>query len=470
MILSSFILFLLLFITVGVFSSTKSKKTSSDYLLASHAEKPWKIALAAVATNNSGYMFIGMIGYAYTNGISAFWIMICALIGDFCASLFIHQKFRAFAGKSHSLSFSELISKWGGVDYKILRVISALIVAIFLTVYAAAQFKAGGKAMEAIFGSQFVIGVILGGLVVLIYSSFGGIRASIWINTLQSFIMITSMALIFFSGLYEIGGFSNFFSAINHISPDFCDIFPDKIIFNQGFGLLFFLIGWFFGGFGIIGQPHIMTSFMALDKPESVKKIRIYYYSWYLFFFALTIGTGLIARILIPFDGIFDPELALPTLAKNLLPEFLIGFILAGLFSATLSTADSQILSSSAAITNDLLPKKRNSYAIVKANTAIIAFFATSLALFDNQSVFSLVMIAWLALACSFSPLIIVYAMGGKISQKMALTMMFFGFTSMMIWRHFNLGDAVYEAAPGIICGLIPYLVCKFFKKTAKLF
>lgn len=465
MILSSFIIFLFIFIAVGIFSSTKAKKTSSDYLLASHAEKPWKIALAAVATNNSGYMFIGMIGYAYTNGISAFWIMICALIGDFCASLFIHQKFRAFAGKSHSLSFSELISKWGGVDYKILRVVSAFIVAIFLTAYAAAQFKAGGKAMHAIFGAHFVLGVILGGLVVLLYSSFGGIRASIWINTLQSFIMIAAMALIFFAGLYEIGGFAAFFEAIANVSPNFDDIFPDKLMFNKEIGLTFFLIGWFFGGFGIIGQPHIMTSFMALDKPESVKKIRIYYYSWYLFFFALTIGTGLVARILIPFDGIFDPELALPILAKKLLPEFLIGFILAGLFSATLSTADSQILSSSAAITNDLLPKRKNSYLIAKTNTAIIAFFATFLALFDNQSVFSLVMVAWLALACSFSPLIIVYAMNGKISEKMALSMMFCGFSSMMIWRHFNLGDAVYEAAPGIICGLLPYLITRLFKK-----
>lgn len=466
MILTSFIICLLIFLAIGVFSSTKAKKTSSDYLLASHSEKPWKIALAAVATNNSGYMFIGMIGYAYSNGISAFWIMICALIGDFCASLFIHQKFRAFAGKSHSLSFSELISKWGGVDYKILRIVSALIVAIFLTVYAAAQFKAGGKAMEAIFGAHFMTGVVLGGLVVLIYSSFGGIRASIWINTLQSFIMISSMALIFFVGLYEIGGFADFFTAINNVSPEFCDIFPDKLMFNQGFGLLFFLVGWFFGGFGIIGQPHVMTSFMALDKPESVKKIRIYYYSWYILFFALTIGSGLVARVLIPFDGVFDPELALPMLSKKLLPEFLIGFILAGLFSATLSTADSQILSSSAAITNDLLPKKRNGYLIAKTNTAIIAFFATSLAVFDNQSVFSLVMIAWLALACSFSPLIIVYAMGGKISQNMALIMAFCGFSSMMIWRHFNLGDAIYEAAPGIICGLLPYLIMKLLRKS----
>ena len=109
MILLSFSSFLLLFILIGVFSTLKNRKTVSDYFLASHTQKPWMIALAAVATNNSGYMFIGMIGYAYINGISAFWIMLLAITGDFCASLFVHKKLRMAAAKSKSLSFSMLL-------------------------------------------------------------------------------------------------------------------------------------------------------------------------------------------------------------------------------------------------------------------------------------------------------------------------------------------------------------------------
>jgi sodium/proline symporter len=79
----SFGFFLLLFIGIGILSTIKNKHTVSDYLLASNSEKPWLIALSTVATNNSGYMFIGMIGYAYVNGLSAMWIMICAIFGDF---------------------------------------------------------------------------------------------------------------------------------------------------------------------------------------------------------------------------------------------------------------------------------------------------------------------------------------------------------------------------------------------------
>lgn len=465
MILLSFGFFLLLFIVVGILSTFKSKKTSADYLLASHNEKPWMIALAAVATNNSGYMFIGMIGYAYTNGLSVIWIMICALLGDFCASLFVHKNLRAASGKSHSLSFSETISKWGGVDYKILRIVSAIIVVVFLSIYAAAQLHAGGKALHVLFGWDYAIGSIIGAVIVLIYCSAGGIRASIWTNTAQSFVMIGSMALLFFAAINAIGGFGNFIDGMKNVSPEYFSILPHDLLFNTGLGMALFLVGWFFGGFGIVGQPHIMTSFMAMAKPDSIKKIRLCYYSWYLGFFIFTIGTGLAARLLIPFNEGFDPELALPQLSHQLLPDIFIGLILAGLFSATMSTADSQILSCSAAITNDLMPKKRSSYFAAKLATIIITICAMLIAVMNNQSVFSLVMIAWLALACSFSPIITVYALGGKMSQKMALTMMFTGFTTMMLWRHFELGAAVYEAAPGIIAGVLPYLGNKLWKK-----
>jgi sodium/proline symporter len=461
MVLLSFLFFLLSFVAIGIFSTLKSKKTASDYLMASHSAKPWMIALAAVATNNSGYMFVGMIGYAYISGISVFWIMIMALIGDFCASIFVHKKLRIVSGKMHALSFSEAISKWGGEEYKLVRKVSALIVVIFLSIYAAAQLKAGGKAMNVLFGFDAAIGSIIGGAIVLFYCSSGGIRASIWTNTAQSFVMIACMAVLFFSAIAEIGGFSQFISALKNVSPNYFSLYPSELLFGQNIGLALFLIGWFFGGFGIVGQVHVMTSFMAMSSPENIKKIRVYYYSWYFFFFALTIGTGLAARLLIPFDGIFDPELALPTLAKNILPELLIGLILAGLFSSTMSTADSQILSCSAAITNDLLHKKNNGYRTAKISTIFITIAATIVAVMDNQSVFSLVMIAWLALACSFSQVIIIYSLGGKMSQKLVLTMMLTGFVTMMIWRSLGLGNSVYEAAPGILAGLIPYFLAK---------
>lgn len=464
MILISFITFLVSFILIGVLSTLKSKGTSADYLLASHSEKPWMIALATVATNNSGYMFMGMIGYAYINGISVIWIMICALTGDFCASLFVHKKLRIAAGKSHALSFPEALSKWQGADYKKFRLLASLILVVFLSVYAAAQFKAGGKALHIIFNFDYEVGALIGAIIVLCYCLAGGIRASIWTNTAQSFVMIAAMGSLFFLSVKEIGGLAIFFEKISAVSPQFSDLYPQGLFVQNLFGLFCFIFGWFFGGFGIVGQPHIMTSFMAMNKPENIKRIRIYYYSWYVLFYLFTIGCGLAARLLIPYTAGFDAELAMPQLTQQIMPEILIGLVLAGLFSATMSTADSQILSCAGSITNDLMPKHRSNYLVAKIATLMVTIVAVIFSLTDNQSVFSLAMIAWLALACSFGGVITIYALGYKMSERLAIAVMLSGFFSMLIWRAFGLGSAFYEGGAGMMISFLVFLIAKKIK------
>lgn len=463
MIIASFLFFLVIFIIIGLLSTLKSKGTSADYLIASHTEKPWLIAFSTVATNNSGYMFIGMIGYAYVNGLSAIWIMICAILGDFCASLFVHKKLRIASGNSNALSFAEALAKWHGGEYKIFRAAAALIITIFLCVYAAAQLQAGGKALRVLFGWDFFVGPLIGAIIVLCYCYAGGIRASIWSNTAQSFVMIAAMIILFFAALNKIGGSTALIEGLQGITPDYFSLYPHNLFTNnKNLGLAFFIFGWFFGGFGIVGQPHIMSSFMAMAKPENITRIRFYYYIWYIIFYAFTLATGMAARLLLPMHNGFDPELALPILSQQILPEILIGLILAGLFSATMSSADSQILGCSAAITNDLFPKKRSSFFAAKFTTAIITIAAFFISIGDNQSVFALANIGWLALACSFTPIITLYALGKKMSQNIALACMLTGFVVMLVWHNLGFGSAVYEAAPGIVAGFIPYFLRKF--------
>ena len=116
--------------------------------------------------------------------------------------------------------------------------------------------------------------------------------------------------------------------------------------------------------------------FITLDNPQNMKRARAYYYSWYGVFSLLTIVVGLCARLLIPEANSFDAELALPTISKVLLPEVLVGLILAGLFAATMSTADSQILSCSSAISKDIFPRKKSSLLFTKMSTIFVAIFS----------------------------------------------------------------------------------------------
>ena len=177
----------------------------------------------------------------------------------------------------------------------------------------------------------------------------------------------------------------------------------------------------------------------------------------------------MISRVLIPNFAGYDPELSLPLLSQLVLPQFLIGFIMAGIFSATMSTADSQILCCSAAITNDLIKNRKKSYLIAKVSTIFITFITLAIALIDNQSVFSLVMYGWLALACSFTPVIIIYSIEKNPTENLIISSMLIGFASMMLWRWMDLGNELYEAGIGIPCAMIYYFIWRVvFKRKAR--
>ncbi len=353
-----------------------------------------------------------------------------------------------------------------GTDYRTLRIVAGIITVVFMGTYAAAQLNAGSKALHVLFDWDYAAGAVIGAIMVLLYCFAGGIRASIWTDAAQSFVMIIAMGLLFAVAVTKTGGVSTFIQALYQVSPDYMNLFPGDLALGGVAGPVLFVLGWVAAGFAVAGQPHIMVRFMAMDNPENMGRVRAYYYAWFIAFYLLTVGAGLAARLLLPEADNFDAELALPTLALELLPEVLVGLILAGLFAATMSTADSQILSCSAALTNDFTHGRKVPYMMTKLATVCVVLVALGIALSGNRSVFSLVLIAWSALASAFAPLLTVYVLGGKPSEKLALSMMLGGLAAMLLWRYFELGGIIYEVAPGILAGLLIYLAGRGFKRS----
>lgn len=460
MILASFLFFLFLFLGVGLASALRARGTRRDYYLASRQISPLLTGLSAIATNNSGYMFIGVIGYTYMAGFAAVWLMTGWILGDFIASLFIHRKLRAAAERTDEATFGGLLSRWWGTDFRIYRKVGALITILFLGAYAAAQFSAGGKALNALFGWDVRTGAVIVSVIVVIYCFAGGIRASIWTDAAQSIAMLVAMSILFFVGVQSLGGFEGAWRTLDQI-PGYMDLVPRDLVVPGVSGIALFAIGWMFAGFSVVGQPHIMVRFMALDKPANMVKARLYYYSFFIVFYCLATGVGMLSRVYLPELGGMDQELALPTMAKELLPPSLVGLILAGIFAATMSTADSLVLSCSAAFTHDLAPRRMETPMEIKGATVAVTALALVIALTGSQSVFSLVILAWSVLASAFGPLMLVYALGGKPGEKLALAMMIAGVATALLWREFGLHDAVYEGMPGILAGLAVYLAAR---------
>lgn len=462
MVLASFVFFLLCFVGVGLWSVSQKQETGADYLLASQGVQPWLVALSAIATNNSGYMFIGMIGFTYTFGLSSIWLMVGWILGDFVMSLLVHKKLRVTTEQQDTHSFAGTLSKWHGADYRNLRMLGGVLTIVFLGTYAAAQLNAGSKALHVLFGWDYAAGAVVGAVIVLLYCFAGGIRASIWTDAAQSAVMVVSMAVMVWFGIEKLGGWTAFAGALEKVSPHYMDWFPERLAFAGAGGPLLFILGWLFAGFAVVGQPHIMVRFMAMDNPDHMFKVRMYYYGWFTTFYAFTICAGLAARLLLPRVGDFDAELALPTMAGQLLPDAATGLVLAGLFAATMSTADSQILSCTAAITRDFPVPRLRGYMATKMATVFVTALALVIALGRNESVFQLVLIAWSALASSFGPLAIVYSLDQKPSERLAIAMMLAGIAVVLGWRQLGWDQTVvYEIMPGMLSGLLVFVIGK---------
>lgn len=458
MIVASFIFFMALFLGVGLYAYLHSHHSHRDYLLASQKTPPWLAGLSAGATANSGYMFTGLIGFAYLVGLPSIWLGMGMIIGDIVASSFIHRRLRTVTAVGQAETYAGILSHWNGTDFRMYRHLAGFVSLIFLSTYAAAQLVAGGKALHVLFGWDEFIGVLIGAAIVASYSWAGGIRASIWTDALQSVVMMVAMFVLLVVALDFVGGISAAWTALDAISPTHMDLVPP----NPGMGVLgplLFGLGWVVAGFCVVGQPHIMVRFMTLDRPENTNKARVYYYIWTFLFGLIANAVGLLTRILLPPEVAFDAELALPTVALDLLPGILVGVVIAGMFAATLSTADSLILSCAANLTDDFAPEDRLPLFIVKGGTLLMTGVALAIALSGDQSVFTLVVLAWSMMGAAFAPLITVYALGGRPNQPLAIAMLVSAAACVVLWQMTPELALYFKGLLGFLVGLAVYLV-----------
>lgn len=467
-VIASFAFFLVAFTAVGVLSAREKKETSEDYLVASRSVSPWLTALSAVSTNNSGYMFIGLIGFAWRSGVEALWITVGWIVGDYLTWLWVHKRVRRQSEQVDAASVPSLLaSDHTGRIQRPIAVAAGLLTFLFLGGYAAAQLKAGSATLNALFGWPLWAGSVIGVLVVVIYCFSGGIRASIWTDSAQAVVMIVAMSVLLTYCWLEVGGPGSLLVRLANIDPQLTELFPRGL----EFGFLLYFLGFVFGGMGTIGQPHILIRFMAIDAVESVKKARTVYFLWYTFFSLAALAVGLYSRVLLPdltagLNGsaaIQATERALPQLAVEMLPAVLIGVMLAGLFSATMSTADSQILSCSAAVTQDMFPAWQNSYLASKVATLGVALLALTIALTATSGVFALVLVAWSVLAASLGPILLVRLAKWPLPSWLALTMMGLGLSTVFVWDASDWSSSVFKSLPGIVLPTVLYCLVRPF-------
>jgi len=458
---------------IGLYAWKKSTGNSEGYLLGGRNLHPAVAALSAGASDMSGWLLLGLPGALYLSGLVEAWIGIGLFVGAMLNWIIVAPRLRRQTVEyGNALTIPEFLANRFPDKAVALRVISAVIIVLFFTVYSAAGLVGGGKLFDSTFidgqvlgMSPYLAGVWLTAIVVLSYTMIGGFLAVSLTDFVQGCIMVLAlviMPLVVILGEGG-GGFEQMSRTLHAIDPDFLSWFG-------GLSAIGFLsaIAW---GLGYFGQPHIIVRFMAV-REGGVKTARNIGLSWMLVALIGALGVGLAGRAYVERDpGIMlqDPETIFILLANTLFHPAVTGFLLAALLAAIMSTISSQLLVSSSSLTEDFyrLFMRKNASEREMVNVGRICVLLVSLAAIwigsdPDSKVLGLVSNAWAGFGAAFGPLIILSLTWRRMTGAGAVSGLVTGAAVVIAWiaTGLNASTGIYEIIPGFIAaGLAIWLV-----------
>ncbi len=461
----TFVVYLAVVLAIGVIAWRRTADLR-DYILGGRRLGPWTTALSAQASDMSGWLLLGLPGYAYLAGLEAAWLVVGLLAGTWLNWRFTARRLRvATEVYGDALTLPEYLQRRFGDPHGLLRLLGAVVVLVFFTFYTASGLVAGGKLFEAVFGLPYLWAVSAGAGAVLAYTFIGGFLAVSWTDTLQGVLMLVALVLVSSFGVAAAGGFGGLGASLEASNPALLDAFTDIAGTPITWIAAASLLGW---GLGYFGQPHILARFMAVRSAEELVAARRIGVSWA----AIGLGTATLvglaaAALLDPALEGADSEKAFMALAALLLHPVVAGICLAGILAAVMSTADSQLLVASSAVSEDLYRDLLRQGAgpgellwIGRLAVIVIAIGAFVLALDPDSKVLDLVAYAWAGFGASFGPTILASLYWRRMSLAGAYAGILAGGFTVVTWGAASGGIFdLYELVPGFLLSALAVAV-----------
>jgi sodium/proline symporter len=423
-VLLTLVLYNALLIGVGLWAKGRNRDVA-DFYLAGRGLGPWISSISASASSSSAWTLLGVSGAAYAWGLPALWLF-PATVGGFLFNWYwVAPRLRTLARDEGAITLSEVIAPAGLGESRciILRIAAAIIVFCFIF-YIASQFEAAGKAFESTFSLPKQSSILIGAGIVLVYSLLGGFWAVSVTDSIQGLLMFIAAIVLPIVSVRAVGGVDSLLAgliATNNVgSPSESLSAAMTVIFVLGFLAI---------TLNYPGQPHVVNRFMALKDEQSLREGRIIAIVWAVVVYSGMLILGFSARVLSADLG--DAEQILFRMSSDLLPPVVAGIMLAAVLSAIMSTADSQLLSASAAISYDWNLADGNTDGGLKKTritVIVVLVLSTILAIGWNANIYSRVLFAWAATGASFGPILIMRLIGRSLSARGTLTAMLSGF------------------------------------------
>ena len=487
-----FAVYLLFMLLIG-FGFYNTNNTLNDYFLGGRGLNKWVAAMSAQASDMSGWLLLGLPGTAFLvfgGTTEALWTAIGLLIGTYLNWLFVAKRLRKQTEVSNnSITIPVYFENRFEDKTHILRVASSLFIMFFFLIYTASQFTAGAKLLEATLGVPYVVGLIIGGVIITGYTFTGGFKAVAWTDLIQGIIMFFAIIGIPIIIVCQMGGFEGTaieFKGLEAAKNEVFSWLPKSAGGTINILLLVSSLGW---GLGYFGQPHILSRFMAIRSPKEVRPARIIAMIWVILTLGAAVLIGVLGKVYVE-NGMVaqnyvemvngDSEKIFMVLiqtifggSKNIFMIILSGVFLTAILAAIMSTADSQLLVTASTFGEDLYrlfsKKKPSSDSLVRISryaVVVIALIAIFISLNRNSSVFELVSMAWGGFGAAFGPCILFSLYYRKTTAPAAIAGVLTGGIVDIIWYFLKGGIFnVYELVPAfIISCLVIFVVSQFTK------
>jgi len=452
----------------------KFNKSQEDYLLAGRKLGPWVTAFSERASGESAWLLLALPGAAISVGLGEAWTVIGITTGIIASWYLIAEKLRKETEKYDALTIPEYLHRKYQDNSNVIRLFSAVIIAFFFTFYVSAQFHASGKVINSLFGLSPVNGITIGAAVIISYTLMGGFFAVAWTDLLQGILMIGTLVILPLAGFLELQG------SEYTLSDDLLQIGESNASFTmgrEGLAAVSVILGGLSWGLGYLGQPHLVIRYMAIRNPNEVKKARNIAILWAL---PGITGAFLIGLVALNYFGpeyfnYFDVEQAMPLLAVELLPPVFAGLLISGAVAAMMSTADSQLLVSTSAITEDFihqyLGKNMSNKALVRLSrfTIVIlglsAFGIAILSELQERNIFGVVSYAWSGLGSAFGPALLLSLWWSGTTRKGIIAGLLTGFLTTIIWANTELKLIVTERLVSFVFAFLMVVIISHLDK-----
>ena len=457
--LITFVIYLLGMLAIGIIFYRLTGDLS-DYILGGRRLGSAVAALSVGASDMSGWLLLGLPGAIYLSGLNQIWIAIGLTIGAYLNWQFVAKRLRRFTEEANdSITIPDYLENRFNDRTRLLRLLSALVILVFFTIYTSSGLVGGAILFEKTFGMDYQLALWIGALVIVSYTFLGGFLAVSWTDFFQGSLMLFALLVLPVITIVKTGGWTELLKGVSTVNKNATDVFSGMSTMG-----IISLMAW---GLGYFGQPHILARFMAVKSPSLIPKARLIGMTWMV----LT----LYGAIFIGFSGIAyfaekpleNPETVFIALSQALFNPWIAGILLAAILAAIMSTVDSQLLVCSSAIAEDIYKAFLRKDASTKELVWIgrfavigVASVALLIASDPNNRVLSLVAYAWAGFGAAFGPVIILSLFWRDMNRNGALAGMLTGAVAVIVWKQLKGGlFDIYEILPGFLLSTIAIIV-----------